>query len=76
MQRLDTFLGGISGQWRSDGREKLKVMVSWRYNQLDPFRSARPKFEHVEVFGLSFHRAKGLEADYKILACPHGMIRV
>lgn len=67
LQRLDSFLGGISGQWRSDGRGKLKVMVLWRYNQLDPFRGAPPKLEHIEVSGLSFHRAKGLEADYTIL---------
>lgn len=67
LRRLDTFLGGISAQWRSDSREKLKVMVLWRYNQLDPFRGAPPKFGHVEVSGLSFHRAKGLEADYTIL---------
>ena len=67
LRRLDAFLGGISAQWRSDGREKLKVMVLWRYNQLDPFRGAPPKFENIEVSGLSFHRAKGLEADYTIL---------
>ncbi|RDJ00742.1 DNA helicase UvrD [Rhizobium phaseoli] len=67
LRRLDTFLGGISGQWRSDGRGKLKVMVLWRYNQLDPFRGAPPKLEHIEVLGQSFHRAKGLEADYTIL---------
>lgn len=67
LQRLNSFLGGISGQWRSDGREKLKVMVLWRYNQLDPFSGASPKFEYIEVSGLSFHRAKGLEADYTIL---------
>lgn len=67
LRRLDTFLGGISGQWRSDGRGKLKAMVLWRYNQLDPFRGDPPKFEHIEVSGLSFHRAKGLEADYTIL---------
>ncbi|WP_244483775.1 topoisomerase DNA-binding C4 zinc finger domain-containing protein [Rhizobium sp. Root482] len=42
-------------------------MVLWRYNQLDPFRDTLPKFEHIEVSGLSFHRAKGLEADYTIL---------
>lgn len=67
LQRLNSFLGGISGQWRSDGREKLKVMVLWRYNQLNPFRGAPPIFEHIEVSGLSFYRAKGLEADYTIL---------
>jgi len=67
LRRLDAFLGGISGQWKSDERGKLKVMVLWRYNQLDPFRGAPPKFENIEVSGLSFHRAKGLEADYTIL---------
>ncbi len=67
LKRLDSFLGGISGQWRNDERKKLKAMVLWRYNQLDPFRGAPPKFEHIEVSGLSFHRAKGLEADYTIL---------
>ncbi|MCZ7497435.1 UvrD-helicase domain-containing protein [Agrobacterium rhizogenes] len=67
LKRLDIFLGGISGQWRSDGREKLKVMVLWRYNQLEPFRGSVPRFDNIEVSGLSFHRAKGLEADYTIL---------
>ena len=42
-------------------------MVLWRYNQLDPFKGAKPGFENIEVSGLSFHRAKGLEADYSIL---------
>lgn len=67
LKRLDTFLGGIAGQWRSDEHQKLKVMVLWRYNQLDPLKGAPPKFEHIDVSGLSFHRAKGLEADYTIL---------
>jgi DNA helicase IV len=42
-------------------------MVLWRYNQLDPFKGSRPRFENIDVSGLSFHRAKGLEADYTIL---------
>ncbi|NTH53711.1 UvrD-helicase domain-containing protein [Agrobacterium rhizogenes] len=67
LRRLDIFLAGISAQWRSIERQKLKVMVLWRYNQLDPFRGSLPKFDHIEVSGLSFHRAKGLEADYTIL---------
>ena len=67
LKRLDLFLGGLSGQWRSDERQKLKVMVLWRYNQLDPFKGSKPRFENIEVSGLSFHRAKGLEADYTIL---------
>ncbi|RWO29698.1 MAG: helicase [Mesorhizobium sp.] len=42
-------------------------MVLWRYNQLDPFKGTKPRFENIEVPGLSFHRAKGLEANYTIL---------
>jgi DNA helicase IV len=65
--RLDRFLGSISDQWRSAEHQKLKVMVLWRYNLLDPFKAAKPDFKYIEVSGLSFHRAKGLEADYTIL---------
>lgn len=67
LDRLNAFLGGISSQWRTDERNKLKVLVLWRYNLLDPFRQRRPVFENIEVTGLSFHRSKGLEADYTIL---------
>jgi DNA helicase-4 len=67
LTRLDTFLGAISDQWRRPDQQKLKVLVLWRYNQLDPFKEARPRFEYIEVSGLSFHKAKGLEADYTLL---------
>ena len=39
----------------------------WRYNLLDPFHGRHPEFSAIEVTGLSFHRSKGLEADYTIL---------
>lgn len=67
LDRLDGFLGGISAQWRNDTDHRLKVLVLWRYNLLDPFRGQRPEFANIEVSGLSFHRSKGLEADYTIL---------
>jgi len=67
LTRLDGFLGGIAAQWQSAERPKLKVMVLWRYNQLDPFVRSKPRFESIEVSGMSFHRAKGLEAEYTIL---------
>jgi len=67
LERLDTFLGGIVEQWRTDAKPKLKVLVLWRYNHLDPFDGMIPNFEHVDVEAFSFHRAKGLEADYTIL---------
>lgn len=67
LERLDGFLGGIAGQWRTDAKPKLKALVLWRYNYLDPFEGRIPKFDHLEVEAFSFHRAKGLEADYTIL---------
>lgn len=67
LERLDGFLGGIAEQWRTDAKPKLKALVLWRYNYLDPFDGRIPKFEHLEVEAFSFHRAKGLEADYTIL---------
>ena len=67
LKRLDMFLGSIAGQWRSTPGERLKVLVLWRYNQLDPFADGQPSFQNIEVSGLSFHRAKGLEADYTVL---------
>lgn len=65
--RLDAFLARVTEQWQDIAGGKLKVMVLWRYNQLDPFQGNWPVFEHIEVVGLSFHRSKGLEADYTIL---------
>ncbi|NTH16651.1 UvrD-helicase domain-containing protein [Agrobacterium rhizogenes] len=67
LARLDQFLGEIADQWRVGRGDRLKVMVLWRYNLLDPFAGGFPRFDHIEVLGLSFHRAKGLEADYSIL---------
>lgn len=67
IERFDAFLGSISQQWSIDTKPKLKVMVLWRYNHLDPFEGAIPKFEHIQVEARSFHKAKGLEADYTIL---------
>lgn len=67
LERLDIALGSIAEQWRSEPDAKLKVLVLWRYNLLDPFGGIPPSFANIEVSGQSFHRAKGLEADYTVL---------
>ncbi len=67
LERLDIFLEGIADQWRQVEGQRLKVLVLWRYNLLDPFGGQMPYFSNIEVMGLSFHRSKGLEADYTIL---------
>lgn len=67
LARLDAFLAGNTDDWRQGPDHKLKVLALWRYNMLDPFGSDPPAFANIEVGGLSFHRSKGLEADYTIL---------
>jgi DNA helicase IV len=67
LSRLDAFCGANASQWRRHDGHRLKVLVLWRYNLLDPFHGQPPLFDHIEVSGLSFHRSKGLEADYTIL---------
>ena len=67
LERLDISVGAIAPRWQSEPGAKLKVLVLWRYNLLDPFGGIPPTFTNIEVSGLSFHRAKGLEADYTVL---------
>ena len=67
LERLDDFLGSHRAQWQDRDGQRLKVRVLWRYNLLDPFHGRPPTFDNIEVSGLSFHRSKGLEADYTIL---------
>lgn len=59
LKRLDIFLGGLSGQWRSDERQKLRVMMLWRYNQLDPFKAAKPQFGTSRYRGCRFIGPRG-----------------
>lgn len=67
LERLNSSLQSIADQWREGEGHKLKVLVLWRYNLLDPFHGRVPCFPNIEVAGMSFHRSKGLEADYTIL---------
>ena len=67
LKRLDGMLGGRAEQWRTADTPKLKVLVLWRYNSLDPFKNGAPTFAHIAVSGMSFHKSKGLEADYTVL---------
>lgn len=67
LARLDRMLGGRADQWRTQDRRKLKVLVLWRYNSLDPFKGRTASFDHITITGMSFHKSKGLEADYTIL---------
>jgi DNA helicase-4 len=33
----------------------------------NPFKGKTPEFSHIDVRSMTFHRAKGLEADYTVL---------
>jgi DNA helicase-4 len=67
LDRLNIFLESIAGQWRGEMKQKLKILVLWRYNKLDPFGGQYPAYSAIEITGVSFHRSKGQEADYTIL---------
>lgn len=67
LQRIDHHLRSQEDGWTTGDRGKLTVLILWRYNMLDPFNGRPPNFECIDVSGLSFHRSKGLEADYTIL---------
>lgn len=54
-------------EWQTDKKPKLSVLVLFRYNAMNPFRGKKPVFSHIEVDTYSFHRSKGLEADYTVL---------
>lgn len=65
--RLDHSLTKLRAQWATSDNQKLKVLVLWRYNRLNPFGMITPNFTNISVQGLTFHRSKGLEADYTIM---------
>jgi len=67
LARLDHALGEIASQWRQQPSDKLQVIVLWRYNHTNPFGARSPRFANIDVKPLSFHRAKGLEADYVVM---------
>ena len=67
LQRLNTFAARVAPQWQSEQLRKLKVLVLFRYNMTNPYTGKPPQFSHLEVSSLTFHRSKGLEADYTLL---------
>lgn len=67
LTRLNSFAAKIAPKWRTDAKQKLSVLVLSRYNMQNPFKGHPPVFSHIEVRSMTFHRAKGLEADYTVL---------
>lgn len=67
LNRINNTAQKKSSEWRSKEKSKLSVLVLYRYNSLNPFYGAKPRFSHIEVDTYSFHRSKGLQADYTVL---------
>ncbi|SEG89352.1 UvrD-helicase domain-containing protein [Marinobacterium lutimaris] len=67
LTRLNSFAAKIAPKWQTDAKPKLSVLVLSRYNMQNPFKGHPPVFSHIEVRSMTFHRAKGLEADYTVL---------
>ncbi len=67
LNRLNGFAARIATKWQSETKPKLSVLVLSRYNIQNPYRSGSSEFSHIEVRSMTFHRSKGLEADYTVL---------
>lgn len=67
LTRLNAFAAKVVSQWQVEQTPKLKVLVLSRYNMTNPYKGKPPEFSHIDVASLSFHRSKGLEADYTLL---------
>jgi DNA helicase-4 len=67
LNRLNVFAAKIAPKWQTGTNPKLSVLVLSRYNKQNPFKGRAPEFSHIEVRSMTFHRAKGLEADYTVL---------
>ncbi|MBV0934787.1 UvrD-helicase domain-containing protein [Marinobacterium weihaiense] len=67
LNRLNGFAAKIAPKWQTEVKPKLSVLVLSRYNMQNPFKSGTPSFSHIVVRSMTFHRAKGLEADYSVL---------
>ncbi|TCK02953.1 DNA helicase-4 [Marinobacterium mangrovicola] len=67
LNRLNSFAAKIAPKWQTKAKPKLSVLVLSRYNMQNPFQGKVPVFSYIEVRCMTFHRAKGLEADYSVL---------
>jgi len=67
LSRLNDFAEARAADWQTNEKPQLTVLLLARYNKTIPSRTKDQKFSHIEVKGLTFHRSKGLEADYTLL---------
>jgi DNA helicase-4 len=67
LTRLNSFAAKVATKWQTEAKLKLSVLVLSRYNMQNPFKGKTPEFSHIDVRSMTFHRAKGLEADYTVL---------
>lgn len=67
LDRINNTARNKKAEWMTEDKPQLKVLVLFRYNNVNPFKWKAPQFSHIRVETYSFHRSKGLEADYSIL---------
>ena len=67
LDRLDSYLGQNLDKWKKKNKPKLSVLVLGRYNHVNPAKIKPLARSHLDAEFLTFHRAKGLEADYTVL---------
>lgn len=67
LQRLNAFAASIADKWQTAEKRQLQVLILSRYNRVNPWKGEPPSFSHLALRSMTFHRAKGLEADYSVL---------
>ena len=67
LDRFNTFVMENPDRVGIGDRSKLSVLVLARYNHFNPAKIKPLARSHLDVEFLTFHRAKGLEADYTVL---------
>lgn len=63
-----TVLKEISEEIRTEGKASATVLILYRVNAIGREMGALPDFGVLKITKMSIHRAKGLEADYVVLA--------
>lgn len=69
LERLNNFARHNESAWKTDSKSQLTILILSRYAFTNPFKQKQlPTFSHLKIQCMTFHKSKGLEADYAILS--------
>lgn len=67
LTKLNVMAADSESTWKTESKPKLTVKVLARYNHGNPETVGSLQRSHLEVEFFTFHKVKGLEADYSVL---------